>query len=55
MVKEQPQLYFEGPGLKRSHKDLEAGHHEESLAAAEDPSIVEMPVPWDNHQEQQER
>jgi len=24
-------------------------------AAAEDPSVLEMPVPWDDHQEQQQK
>lgn len=53
----------EGPGLKGSYREVEACHHEESPGeywyksspvAAEDPSILEMQVPWDDHQEQQQ-
>jgi len=53
----------EGPGLKGSCKEVEACHMKRaqerkwkcSLVAAEDPSVWEMPVPWDDHQEQQQR
>jgi hypothetical protein len=45
----------DGPGLKVSSKEVEDWHHEESLleAIGEASSVLEMPVPWDNHQEQQ--
>ena len=46
----------DGPELKGSCKGFEAWHHEESLwggywqsLLAEDPSVLEMPVPWDDH------
>jgi hypothetical protein len=48
------------PGLKGSHKEVEPWHNKESmrsywssLVAAENHSILKMPLPWDDHQEQQ--
>ena len=54
----------EGSGLKGSSKEDEAWHHEEAYerllvtvqpSCSRDPSILEMPVPWDDHQEQQQQ
>lgn len=49
----------EGPGLKGSRREVEAWHHEERLGEVigesaaqlrqEAPSILEMPVLWDDH------
>ena len=56
---------FESPGLKGSCREVEAlapwkepmrGYLWKcSTAAAEDSSVLEMPVPWDDHQEQQQQ
>ena len=49
-----------GPGCRGPAENLRLGRAprrcnwlKRSPAAAEDPSILEMPVPWDNHEEQQ--
>ena len=58
-------MTVEGPGLKGSCKENDALHHEESLGeavgesaarfTAENPSILEMSVTWDDPQEQQQQ
>ena len=55
-----PSVVIDSPGLKGSCKGMRLSTVKKayerlwwSIVAVEDPSILEMPVPWDDHQEQQ--